>query len=105
MPPADAEEWTDEQWLEWLSETDELFPAQVETPPPRRGISGSRTGNLLGNAMVGVANALYGRKDNEVVIVGEAPGPLGDEELEVHLDPDDPEKSEVIVRRRPQADD
>jgi hypothetical protein len=47
-----------------------------------------------------VANALYGRKDDEVAIVAEAPGapPMDDEPVEVHIDPDDPAASTAIVR-------
>lgn len=50
--------------------------------------------------MIGVANAIYGPKDDEIAIVAEAPGgPPGDDEpVEVHLDPDDPAASTAIVR-------
>lgn len=99
QPPPDAEQWTDEQWLDWLVATD---PDNAEPGPgaPRPGrIASSRGGQFLGNAMLGVANALYGRKDADVVIVHEASGePDDDEPIEVRLDPEHPERSEVIIR-------
>jgi hypothetical protein len=55
---------------------------------------------MLGSAMKGLHEALYGRRD-EVVIVADAGGdPPGEGGPEVHLDPEHPERSEVIVRRR-----
>jgi hypothetical protein len=98
-PPDDPDDWTDEQWLAWLSDTDQ---AAVEdgTPPPRPARRVARSaGGVLGNAMVGVANAIYGVRDTEVVIVQEA-GEPEDDGFDVKLDPDHPERS-VVVRRPP----
>jgi hypothetical protein len=55
----------------------------------------------MGNAMVGLHNVMYGRFDDEVVAVADASGdPPDDDRPRVHLDPDHPERSEVVVRAR-----
>lgn len=96
-PPADAEEWTDEQWLAWLEDTDadgEPHPRVVARWRQRPGAS------LLGAAMLGLRDAIYGRPDDEVVIVADAPGgPPDDDAPVVHLDPEHPERSQVRLRR------
>jgi len=97
-PPEDPESWTDEQWISWLEATDDpAAPAQAQQSRyPRR-----RPGRALGAAMVGLRNAIYGRPDDQVVIVADAGGdPPGDDTHEVHLDFEHPERSTVVVRRR-----
>ena len=48
--------------------------------------------------MQGLAQAMFGQK-NEIVIVAEGSSePDGDEPLSLHLDPDHPERSTVVVR-------
>jgi hypothetical protein len=98
LPPADAEEWTDEEWLVWLTETDAtaVQGPSAALPMPGRLVR-STGGQVLGNAMLGVANALYGRRQPRVVVVQEASGRPEDEDLELHLDPDHPELSVVKV--------
>jgi hypothetical protein len=99
VPPADAEEWTDEQWLDWLKATDADEPAkEVGAPPvtPMGRIHDTTGGKLLGQAMAGMAYAIFGRKDDEIVIVAEGDSePDGDQPFTVHLDPDHPERSFV----------
>src|ERR1700691_5193895 len=98
QPPRDPDDWSDEQWLAWLEATDTggdpgTGPrlAQWRTPP---------VGSVLGAAMLGLHDAIYGRTDNEVAIVQEAGGDPPDEDLhDIHLDPDHPERSQVVVRR------
>jgi hypothetical protein len=98
-PPADAEEWTDEQWLAWLVATDDEPPAPPASPLNR--VTRSSGGFVLGQAMLGMAQAIYGRKDDHVVIVAEGKGEPDDEEdFTVHLDPDHPERSYVQFRDR-----
>ncbi len=99
-PPADAEEWSDEQWLAWLAATDDDPPAPASPPATRLGrLARSPAGTALGSAMTGMANALYGPRRDEVAIVAEAPGePPGDDPFEVRLDPDHPERSQVVHR-------
>jgi len=108
-PPADPDDWTDEQWLEWLEAADAAAGdggALPERPVTRAGrMAASVPGTVLGNAMIGVANAIYGRQQAKVVIVQEAGGdpPTGDD-IELHLDPDHPDRSQVVVRRhRPRS--
>jgi hypothetical protein len=50
--------------------------------------------------MLGLHEVIYGPHGNEIAIVVDAGGePPGDDLPEVHLDPEHPERSEVIVRR------
>lgn len=106
QPPSDPEEWSDEQWIAWLQATD---PPAAESPADEPVSAGSRLvrtagGSVLGEAMLALSQAIYGRRDDEVVIVvdgGSAPVP--DVDFEVHLDPDHPERSAVVFRSRPEA--
>lgn len=99
-PPEDPDDWTDEQWLSWLASTDGPDGGEGSAAHTRRRPTG-RAAGALGNAMVGVYNALYGRPDDEVVVVADAPGdPPGDDHPLVRLDPEHPERSEVVVRSR-----
>ncbi len=97
LPPADPESWTDEQWITWLQVTDDPLAEQA-VPVTRTGRAVvSAGGAVLGNAMMGLANALYGPKRDEVVIVEEAPGePPTEDGYEVVLDPGHPERSRVV---------
>jgi hypothetical protein len=57
---------------------------------------------VLGQAMLGMAYAIYGRRDDEVVIVAEGDSePDEDEPFTVHLDPDHPERSSVVFHQAP----
>ena len=107
-PPADPEEWSDDQWIAWLRATD----SDGSRPDMQRPVTaGSRLvhtagGAVLGQAMLALSQAIYGRRDDEVVIVvdgGSAPPP--DVDFEVHLDPEHPERSAVVFRHRPDAAD
>jgi hypothetical protein len=100
-PPADPDDWTDEEWLDWLKTTDADVPAIDGAPPVTSigRIAHTTGGQLLGQAMLGMAQAIYGRKDAEVVIVAEGDSePDADEPFTVHLDPDHPERSFVVFR-------
>lgn len=98
-PPEDPEDWTDEQWIVWLNATDE----PDEAP---QGVQASRErprqrGGMLGAAMLGLRDAIYGHPDDEPVVVVDSSGdPPDDDRPEVHLDPDHPERSEVIVHTK-----
>ena len=104
-PPEDPEAWTAEQWISWLEATDDLA---AHVPPGAAGPrhwSKRRPAGMLGAAMLGLHEVIYGRHDDEIVIVADAGGePPGDDLPEVHLDPEHPERSEVIVRRHQQAE-
>jgi hypothetical protein len=102
-PPLDPEDWTDEQWLAWLADQDAAAAAGGDdTPaerPPRRISTESFGAQIIGGAMKGLAEALYGPQKKDVEIVSEAPGdPLDDDPLELHLDHDHPEDSRAIIR-------
>lgn len=101
-PPVDADVWTEEQWLAWLRATDDTEREALPTPSaPRFRRDGRGGGGALGNAMLGLAYALYGRPDDQPAVVVEGSGQGDDEdELQVHLDRDDPERSSVVIRRR-----
>ena len=114
-PPADPEAWTDEEWLAWLRATDGAGfggddgdeggdPGTKMTTFTRRPAP-----RALGAAMLGLRNAMYGRPDDEVAVVADAGGepPGSDTELhDLRLDPEHPERSEVVVHdeRRPGAE-
>jgi hypothetical protein len=104
-PPADPEAWTDEEWLAWLRATDgagfgggdgdEACTGTRMTAFTRR--PGAKA---LGAAMIGLRNAMYGVPEDEVVVVADAAGdPPNDDLHDVRLDPDHPERSEVVVRK------
>ena len=105
-PPENPEEWSDEQWLEWLVATDALPPSAPgdDEPAPATRIARvvhSSAGRLIGEAMRGAHKAIYGR-DDDVVIVIEAQGePHGDDPYDVIYDPEHPEQAVVVVRDRP----
>jgi hypothetical protein len=97
QPPSDAESWTDEQWLTWLKETDEMVEVRDEPTPAAFRVTHSAAGQALGDAMRGLANAMYGPKDEDLIIVSEAGGqPEHDEPFVVHLDRDHPERSTAV---------
>ena len=63
-----------------------------------------RPASMLGAAMLGLHEVIYGPHREEIVIVVDADGEPPDDDLpEVHLDPDHPERSEVIVQWRSRA--
>jgi hypothetical protein len=100
-PPSDPEEWSDEQWIAWLRATDGAGDAPESHPPVTVGsrLAHSAGGSVLGEAMLALSQAMYGRRDDEVVIVvdgGAADAP--DVDYELHLDPDHPERSSVVFR-------
>jgi hypothetical protein len=97
-PPADADDWTDEEWLAWLNANEE--PSDAPGPRgPSREERPVLPQQLLAAAMKGMYRAIYGGEDDEVVEVAEASGdPPGPEPVELHLDPDHPDESVVIIR-------
>jgi len=97
-PPPDPDDWSDEQWLEWLKETDADYPEMTEHPR-RAQWRDRRPSKMLGAAMLGAYEAIYGHKDDESVAIAEVPGgPPDDDQPQVHLDPEHPERSQVIYR-------
>ncbi len=101
-PPQDPESWTDEQWISWLEATDDPDRAGDAGAARPRHWSRGRPASMLGAAMLGLHEVIYGPHGDEIVIVVDAGGePPGDDLPEVHLDPEHPERSEVIVRLGP----
>ena len=99
-PPENPEEWTDEQWLAWLQSTD--GPNGGGGTPGRALRRSKGAAGAIGNAMVGLHNVMYGRIEDEIVVVSDASGdPHDDDRPKVRLDRDHPERSEVVVRSRP----
>lgn len=102
-PPADPDEWTDDQWIAWLKKTDatDATDAEEDTRPVTAlgRITHSSGGSALGQAMLGMANVLYGREENEIVAVAEGSSqPDEGKAFAVHLDPEHPERSIVVFR-------
>lgn len=99
--PPDPQDWTDEQWLAWLAETDAV---DADTPAPARAAKppahhrGGMGGQMLAAAMTGMAEAIYGPREPPAIVVEASGGPPDDDALELHLDPDHPEESVVVVR-------
>ena len=102
-PPEDPESWTDAQWLEWLRATDEDAVAVEDGPATlSERAANSAFGVVLGQAMLGMARAIYGRSDEDLVIVADGEGPShGDEPFTVHLDFEHPERSSVAFVAHP----
>lgn len=96
-PPRDPNEWTDEQWLEWLKATDgDADHVEESNSTVLQKIVQSSPGQVLGQAMLGMANAIYGRQDDDIIIVVEGTGETTDDEpFAVQLDPEHPEHSSV----------
>jgi hypothetical protein len=108
-PPENADDWSNEEWLEWLKATDTAdVPNEVDgdrITAPR--VVHSTGGQVLGQAMIGLANALYGPRDDNAAIIEEASEPEPDEPFTLHLDPDHPERSSVVFKpatREPEAE-
>lgn len=104
LPPANADEWSDEQWIDWLKTTD------TDASPTDEGsqvkslerIARSTGGQVLGSAMVGLAQAIYGHPEERPAIVAEAGEPETDQALELHLDFDQPDRSFVVLKHDPE---
>jgi hypothetical protein len=99
-PPRDAEQWTDDQWLEWLKATDGPATEQFdESVPLSSRVTQSLGGQMLGQAMLGLAQVIYGQKQEEVVIIAEGTSePEEDEPFAVSLNHEHPEQSVVVFK-------
>jgi len=97
-PPADPNEWSDEQWLEWLVATD-VADEVDQTPSVLKRAANTKSGQVLGQAMLGMANAIYGAKETQVQIVVENNDKKPDEEpFIVNLDFENPKSSSVSFK-------
>lgn len=105
QPPVDPQDWTDEQWLEWLEATDGQAPVPGEDsdgggerPTVAERVRSSPAARGMGGAMVALHEIFYKPKDDEVVIVAQAGGdPPDPDALELDLDPEHPEASTATI--------
>jgi len=91
-PPEDADDWSNEQWIEWLTATDTDSDTARPLPTALDRIVHTTGGQLVGNAMLGLSRALYGKEPEKPAIVVEASEPDGERLIQVHLDFDHPDK-------------
>jgi hypothetical protein len=107
VPPADPDEWTSEQWIAWLNETDADAIADRNRPPATAvgRVVHSSAGQLLGQTMIGLAQAIYGRVNKAPIVIKAASEPDEDRAFNLHLDFHHPEDSTVELRlhREPPA--
>lgn len=95
LPPDDAENWSDEEWIAWLESTDPHAGArQPEVSAPRKARSVGT--QMLASVMLGFHELIYGKPDDQQVQIAPSPDPLPeDDEMSITLDPDDPSNSEI----------
>jgi hypothetical protein len=93
-PPEETGHWSEEEWRAWLVEA----PADPETgrAHPLTRVTSSPSGTVLGAAMIGLQQAMYGERPKvEVVAEADADGlDLG----AVDLDAADPASSRLTLR-------
>jgi hypothetical protein len=108
-PPNDPEDWTDDEWQEYLLAT-AGDAAEIGGAGPTEGATGFRklkasaAGSVVGAGMMGLEQALYGeRPKEEVVAEAESDDPYRDRSV---YDPDDPGSATIslVVDLPPDAD-
>jgi hypothetical protein len=93
-PPKDADDWTEEQWRTFLNGAEDGVDPDRRVFAPRLSSTG---GTILGAAMTGAFNAIYGEAAKpDIVIESEADGK--DDGMKIDLDPEDPSQSTVVVQ-------
>jgi hypothetical protein len=92
-PPEGADDWTEEQWREWLASA----PPDPESgrAHPLTRATRSPSGSVLGAAMLGLEQAIYGERP-KAEIVAEADA-NGSDEADIDLDESDPAASHITV--------
>lgn len=100
IPPQNADEWSDQQWINWLKATDAVKSTDDQPRPATTGgrVAHSTSGQLLGSAMAGLARALYGPQEEKPAIVVESGEPENDQAIELHLDFEHPDRSFIVLR-------
>jgi hypothetical protein len=97
LPPDDPDDWSEEQWITYLHDTEFDAPADQRAFAPRLD---SPASHVVGAAMTGLFNVIYGEQAKpDVVIEAEANGK--DDGMKIDLDPDDPSASTVVLPNRP----
>ena len=93
LPPDDPDDWSEDEWITYLHDTELDNPADTRVFAPRLD---SPAGQVMGAAMTGLFNAIYGEQAKpDVVIEAEANGK--DDGMKIDLDPDDPSSSTVVI--------
>ncbi|NNN20485.1 MAG: GNAT family N-acetyltransferase [Acidimicrobiales bacterium] len=89
-PPENPDEWSDEEWIEWLNATD----PEDDEPPHKdlfKRISNSSIAQIMAPGMLGLYNIIYQQQDNQTVeYVMEKPASLHNDigELIIGSEPD-----------------
>ena len=94
-PPDGPEEWTDEQWTEWLRATETASSGTAEAPT-RSGWRPATAGSVLAGAMWGLHEALCGPREDQTFIVSSADNLHDPDWLSMHLD-EDPRASWALL--------
>lgn len=91
--PPEGDDWSEEEWRAWLADA----PADPETgrAHPLTRAASSPSGTVLGAAMLGLEQAMYGRRP-EVQVVAEADAD-GLDLGSVELDSADPRRSRLTL--------
>lgn len=99
-PPDDPEEWSYEQWIEWLDAT--RPPESGDEPMVQRVRRSHGTGAaVLGAGMLGLDQVLFGPVDEpDIVVVAEADGQDDDDEIRVDFVAGDPQATSIDLGDR-----
>lgn len=92
-PPRQSEDWSEEEWRTWLAQA----PPDPDTgrAHPLTRATSSPSGSVLGAAMLGLQQALYGERPKvEVVAEVDADGP---DLAAIELDAADPAASRLTL--------
>jgi hypothetical protein len=105
-PPSDPEDWTDEEWQAYLQatadEADLGGDGADEGAVGYRKLRRSAGGAVIGAAMLGIEQAIYGeRPKEEVVMEAESDDPNRDGSL---FDPEDPRGATISLAPDADAD-
>lgn len=100
-PPRNPDDWTEDQWIEWLEVTARA-PSSDDPMPVRRPRGESAFGSVIGAAMMGLERAMFGeRPTTEVVVEAASDDPNRDASV---FDPDDPAGSTLRLAPNPDRD-
>jgi hypothetical protein len=108
-PPIDPDDWSDEEWQAFLqataAEVEADGAASDEGAVGYRKLRQSAGGSVLGAAMLGIEQAIYGERPKEEVVV-EADSDDPNRDLSLY-DPDDPRTATISLAAEPReaADD
>jgi len=103
-PPLDPEDWSDEQWQDYLRATadhdiDGSGSDSGAGASTFRRLRASGAGAVIGAGMLGLEQALYGeRPKEEIVAESESDDPDRDRSV---FDPDDPRSAVVAIPNDP----